>query len=277
MWNVKIIEDSVSPEGKRITTFELEYPRFILAELNTHRVFSRNSSSSRAIPVWKLMKKILQDPVYPSFWGENQKGMQASKELEGLKLIIAKLSWRIASIFAVGFAGIMNLVGLHKQIANRVIEPWMWTKTILTSTEWDNFFELRCHPDAQPEMRILAILMRDIYEQSSPKLVDFGNWHLPYVTEEERNSEKSILDLCKISTARCARVSFLTHDGKSPSFEKDINLHERLVGSVPIHASPTEHQATPNNITGESFSKNFKGWIQYRSIVERKNLLKIGD
>lgn len=275
MIEAKVIEDSIDAVTKtRITTLELKYPRFILAEFNTHRVFSRNSSSSRAIPVWKMMKDVLLDPVYPSFWGENQKGMQAAKELSGMKLFLAKFSWRMASFLAVSVAGIMNLVGLHKQIANRIIEPWMWTKTIVTATEWGNFFDLRCHKDAQPEIRELAWKMAEAIQHSIPKELKLDEWHLPYVREDERET-LHIMELLKISTARCARVSYLTHDGKVPNVEKDIKLHERLVGSIPRHSSPAEHQATPT--LSNEFVKNFKGWKQYRSLVEKKLMEKSDD
>lgn len=267
MINAKIIEDSVNIFGNRLTTFELIYPRFILAELNTHRMFSRNSSSSRAIPIIKMIKDILSNPATPVYWGENKAGMQAGEELKGIKLKLAKLIWRIASYNNILYAYILYKLGLHKQISNRILEPWMYTRTIVSATEWDNFFELRCHPDAQPEIKELATLMRLEYNSSKPKLLRFGEWHLPYITAEERNTIP-LKDCIKMSVARCARVSYLTHDGKTPNKNKDFELYERLVGSVPIHASPTEHQATPAN--GSFWKKNFKGWEQHRIDVENR-------
>jgi hypothetical protein len=264
---VKIILDSISENGDRLTTFELKYPRFILSEFNTHRVFSRNSASSRAIPVKRMIKDVLSDPVDPVFWGKNKSGMQASEELSGIRLFLSKLLWKTASISAIFFAYGLMLLGLHKQIANRIIEPWMWTKTIVSSTEWDNFFTLRAHPDAQPEFHSLANLMYDAYSRSVPKILKIGEWHLPYIDHMEKVTFVNE-DLIKMSVARCARVSYLTHDGKIPDLDKDASLYEKLVGSEPIHASPTEHQATPNK--DSSFDKNFKGWHQHRADIEYK-------
>lgn len=266
MIEVKIVLDSISPKGIRITTFELKYPRFILAEFNTHRVFSRNSASSRAIPVKKMINDVIDDPVIPVYWGKNQSGMQAREELSGYKLPLSKFLWRVARYPACVFAYILNKIGLHKQIANRIIEPWMWTKTIVTATEWDNFFELRVHEDAQPEIYDLSLKMQECISKLEPELVGYDEWHLPYVTKEEKD-EYDINTLIKVSSARCARVSYLTHDGKKPDIEKDLKLYENLVGAIPIHGSPTEHQATPNKNT--KFDKNFKGWHQHRADIEQ--------
>lgn len=267
MIEAKIIRDSISPKGVRLTTFELKYPRFILAEFNTHRVFSRNSASSRAIPVKKMINDVIVDPVIPVFWGKNQAGMQASRELSGLSLSLAKFFWRSSRYPACFVAYILSKLKLHKQISNRIIEPWMWTKTIVTSTEWENFFELRAHKDAQPEIYVLANLMYSEYINSIPKQLNYGEWHLPYVLEDELENN-NLENLIKISAARCARVSYLTHDGKVPNVIKDFMLYEDLVGAVPIHGSPTEHQATPNK--NVKFDKNFKGWHQHRADIEHK-------
>lgn len=265
MIEAKIILDSISPLGVRLTTFELKYPRFILAEFNTHRVFSRNSASSRAIPVKKMIKDVITDPVIPVFWGKNQAGMQAKEELTGIRLKIAQGLWSFARYPACLIAYLFTKIDLHKQLANRIIEPWMWTKTIVTATEWDNFFELRYHEDAQPEIFVLATRMYEAYLNSNPKLIGYGKWHLPYITEQEFKLYET-KDLIKFSGARCARVSYLTHDGKNPSAGKDYRLYEDLVGSVPVHASPVEHQATPNKDT--NFDKNFRGWHQHRADIE---------
>jgi hypothetical protein len=267
MIEAKVIKDSLSPEGVRLTTFELKYPRFILAEFNTHRVFSRNSASSRAIPVKKLIKDVITDPVIPVFWGKNRPGMQAKEELDGNSLSLVQMLWRFSRYPACIFAYILTKLGLHKQIANRIIEPWMWTKTIVTATEWDNFFELRVHEDAQPEIYALSALMYTEYLNSIPTKLNYGDWHLPYVTDEEI-CNNLMVDCIQMSAARCARVSFLTHDGKKPSKEKDFGLYEDLVGSTPIHASPTEHQATPTR--NKEYNKNFRGWKQHRADIEHK-------
>lgn len=275
MYEARVIEDSLSRSGVRLTTFQLKYPRYIHAEFMTHRVFSRNASSSRAIPVEKLVQKSLDEMVFPIRWGLNQPGMQANElELTGEKLQQAKLVWkRMAEYCADGVRELAEL-GLHKQWANRPLEWFGHIEVVVTATEWENFYHLRDHEDAQPEIRELAQLMRKAHEASEPVLRESTddenphNWHLPYVTPAERMSN-TVEDLVRMSTARNARVSYLTHDKKEPNVEQDINLHERLVGGTPIHASPTEHVAYPLS-DGNSWSGNFKGWHQYRKDVEEK-------
>lgn len=264
-----IIKDSISENGIRLTTIELQQWRPLLAEFNTHRMFSRNSASSRAIPVKTMLKNILKAPFEPVVWGKNVSGMQAKEELTGYNLILAKFLWKFACYSNVAFAYLLNKVGLHKQWANRIVEPWQVTNTIVTATEWDNFIQLRCHSDAQPEIELLANNIRDALKESKPELLLEGGWHLPYVTEDEYNNEKySIDDLIKISVARCARVSYNNHDGTKTTLEQDIKLYDRLVGSFPQHMSPSEHQATPAK--DKKFYKNFKGWKQHRSFIEHK-------
>lgn len=260
----KIIADSISMSGKRIVTFELNYQRFIHGEVMTHRVFSRNAMSSRAIPVQKMIDQVRNDPAMPVFWGKNQPGMQANEQLVGSELETAKKLWLLAANDAANVATRMESLGLHKQVANRILEPFQWMRTLVTATEFDNFFELRAHPDAQPEFQVLAYAMKEAMQNSAP-IIRAETWHLPYVTIEERHGlgiEKAL----KVSVARCARVSYLTHGGEVPRYEDDVKLFERLVGSKPWHASPTEHQAYPfQNPTQTSL--NFKGWQQYRDVL----------
>jgi len=269
----KILEDSISAAGKRITTYVLTYPRFIHAEFMTHRLFSRNASSSRAIPVKKLIKDGFSNMAMPVYWGANRPGMQAKEELVGLKKRVAKLLWRVSGYSALTFAYIMSAAGAHKQTVNRIIEPWTHITVVVTATEWDNFFQLRDHSDAQPEIQKLASMMRLQYSENKPKLLAEGEWHLPFVLIGER-SKFPIETLLKISAARCARVSYLLHDGKNTTVEKDMGLYEALVGSVPLHASPIEHQAKPDTKNEEGKwnhpekSGNFVGWIQNRKLVE---------
>jgi thymidylate synthase ThyX len=267
----KVIEDSVAESnGVRLTTLQLQYPRFIHAEFMTHRVFSRNASSSRAIPVAKVIEQVRTDPAMPIHWGKNQPGMQANEELQGDERAQAIRQWKLAAERAADCANIMNTLGVHKQVANRLLEPFQYMHVIVTATEWLNFFDLRAHPDAQPEIHALALVMRHAFEQSKPNTLREDDWHLPYVTRQERLENFGNVELLlKISAARCARVSYLTHDGQTPSIEKDIALYDRLVGSVPLHASPIEHQATPMGKDGQDlWSGNFRGWTQYRKIVE---------
>lgn len=273
---VEIIADSVNPCGNRITTVSLRYWRAIHGELMTHRVFSRNASSSRAIPVAKMIEQVRKDPAGPIHWGANQPGMQARQELEGDALEAAQARWRRAAEDAANHAQALCDLGLHKQVANRVLEPWQWMHTVVTSTEWDNFFALRCHPDAQPEFQELARAIARQMGAGNPVRREWGShkaphtaWHLPYVTELERE-RYTVGILCKLSTARCARVSYLTHEGQVPNVDNDLLLHERLVGSDPIHASPTEHQACVLGNTFTEKTKNFCGWAQYRWYVETK-------
>lgn len=264
----KVIADSISPIGRRIVTVEAQYPRFIHGEVMTHRAFSRNAMSSRAIPVAKMVEQVRNDPAMPVYWGANQPGMQASAELSDTTE--ARQSWCRAARQAADVAEHLNAIGLHKQIANRVLEPFQWMRTLITATEWGNFFELRMHPDAQPEFQHLAKLMFQEVANSTPVERFYtgpNSWHLPYVSDAERAVYREDV-LLKLSTARCARVSYLTHDGENPDIAKDIELYQRLVGSTPIHASPCEHQAQPL-MSGTERSRNFVGWKQHRESVER--------
>lgn len=283
MITAKIIEDSISTVGKRITTLQLTYPRFIHAELMTHRAFSRNASSSRAIPVKKMIAMVRDEPAMPIHWGANQPGMQAKAQLSDHNLGYAEDIWLRAARSAANYAEEMEQIGLHKQVANRILEPFQHIHVVLTATEFSNWFNLRAHPDAQPEIQELAMQMGDVMYRNEPKLVLPGQWHLPYVTEEERNDgffkanpDNAVL-LRKISAARCCRVSYLKHDGSTASIADDIALCDKLAGSTPIHASPFEHQATPDvyltNINTGYWHKpklhgNFIGWIQYRKEIE---------
>jgi thymidylate synthase ThyX len=293
----KIILDSVNPVGNRLTTWVLTYPRWILAEINTHRALSRNTSSSRAIPVSKLIEAAKTNPAMPVFWGKNQAGMQASEELTGNELDAAKKLWLEGRDNAVRTVEQLNAVGLHKQTANRILEPWLYVTSLVSGTEWQNFFALRAHKDAQPEFQKLAYLMLDLYQQSQPKQLNEGEWHIPFgdaldhrriwelvqkstheklpdsaeiFTGKYFNDENVFRETAlKIATARCARVSYLNFDGKD-DYEADIALAERLAASG--HWSPFEHCATPA-ISGTipHRSGNFVGWKQYRKFFAQEN------
>lgn len=264
---VQIIADSISEAGKRITTFQLKYWRAIHSELMTHRVFSRNASSSRAVPIEKMIKQVRENPAKPIHWGANQKGMQAKNEIPQDILYVADLDWRFSASMACENAEMLSNLGLHKQVVNRILEPFQHIHVVLTSTEFDNWEELRYHEDAQPEIWLLAKLMKEARENSEPKKLPIGRYHLPYITEDEEIGIDQEL-LCKISAARCCRVSYLKHDGTNPSIDDDLALFERLVGSAPLHASPLEHQATPKHKSELSFVSNLQGWTQYRKVYE---------
>lgn len=269
--SAKVIEHSQSPSGIDLITLQLQYPRFIHAEFLTHRVFSRNASSSRAIPIEKSIELIKQDIAMPIHWGLNQPGMQATKHVDLDKAEKATRIWNDAAKLAIEKAEELMRLGIHKQVVNRILEPFSHISVIVTSTEWENFFNLRIDSGAQPMTQALAVEMLKVIHQSTPRVVPIKiayseGWHLPYVTEEERSSY-SIDILPKISAARCARVSYLTHDGAMPDVEKDIALFDKLVKSKPVHASPVEHQAYP--LPDDRFCKNFRGWMQYRAIIEK--------
>lgn len=271
MFQAKVIKMSQPAEGGPVlTTMQLRYPRFIHAEFMTHRVFSRNASSSRAIPVKKMLAQVWNDPATPIHWGKNQAGMQARETLQGWKLKAAKLLWKISGKGMCLVAWTLDRVGLHKQVANRLLEPWQFISVIVTATEWDNFFALRDHKDAQPEIKALAVAMKTAMSAATPQRLARGQWHLPYVSEYEE-IDYDTDTLLKLSAARCARVSYLTHEGKDPSVKADTELHDKLVGGDPIHASPIEHQAQWTGMaTPAALQSNLKGWLQYRKIFEYK-------
>lgn len=275
-YKAKIIADSVNPVGNRLTTFELTYPRFVHAELMTHRLFSRNSASSRAIPTKKLMERIRDYPAMPKWWGKNQSGMQAREELTGQALEDAKLIWLDGSRQALALAERLRDTGLHKQIANRVVEPWMFITVIVSATEYDNWFHLRDSEFAQPEIAWVAREMRRLYDHQIPVQLEPGRWHLPYIELYDQGSDLYVSSdvtedfLKKISTARCARVSYLTHDGKR-DFNEDIKLHNRLCGNG--HWSPFEHVA--ESLDEPKRVGNFIGWRQYRKHFAHEHAGKV--
>lgn len=263
MFKVKIERDSITNAGARITTFSLVYPRFIHSQFLTHRVFSRNSASSRAIPISKVIEEIKNNPAIPSYWGKNKNGMQAEEELSNSDKEYAIMEWRSAGNLMIDVARRLDKLGLHKQITNRILEPWQHISTIVTSTEWSNFAKLRVSDKAQPEFQKLAALMMTTLDKNEPLLLEKGEWHLPYITDIERHEfpEESL----KWSVARCARVSYKNHEGIIDR-EKDSILYNNLLSNG--HMSPFEHQATPAS-NASSCSANFKGWVQYRCLIDR--------
>jgi thymidylate synthase ThyX len=298
----KVIADSISPQNIRLTTLQLRYPRCIHSEFMTHRVFSRNASSSRAIPVKRLTQDVIDDPYIPVHWGKNQPGMQAREEctrfiysMQDDEYKSREEAWLHLHAKAIDIAVGFSDAGYHKQIVNRLLEPWAHINVVCTSTEWSNFFALRDHEDAMPEIRMLAQAMKKAMAESTPTPRKPGEWHLPYVGELKEDKNFAHLDpdnrylkqawdqAIKISVARCARVSYLTQEGKKPNIEEDLALYERLVSAVPPHMSPCEHQATPDNFErtwveamGNGWHKpelhgNFNGWCQYRKSLENRS------
>ncbi len=300
--SAKIILDSVANYGNRhepvrLTTMQLRYPKFIHGEFMTHRVFSRNASSSRAIPVSRMIEDVIRDTAGPVHWGLNQKGMQADQENDALLYLSAghpdpdfrneptskQMAWTIARDNAIKMAEAFDRAGYHKQIVNRLIEPFVHINVLVTATEWSNFYELRRHKDAQPEIHELADRMWEAQRDSVPQRLEQGQWHCPYVSYDDffrtKHDKPGNEDIAlKISAARCARVSYLTQEGKVPTIEEDLDLFDRLMGAVPFHASPTEHQATPDNwLSNSNFGEgawldpeqhgNFNGWRQFRHVL----------
>ena len=279
-YKATVIADSINPVGNRLVTLEVTYPRFIHSEMLTHRLFSRNSASSRAIPVKKMHENIAYSPVIPVEWGKNQPGMQATERIDQEQERVAQLIWlkacedmltaskKLAGILCVdqygnfvpeGHPGSMRL-NVHKQIANRLTEPWMWITVIISATNFSNFFAQRCHKDAQPEIQKIAYMMRDAIAASYPKFRQWDEWHLPYLQADEKDLPET--QKTRICIARCARVSYLTHDGVR-DHSKDLELFERLKTSG--HFSPFEHVAIANNDGyGDS---NFEGWRQFRKFL----------
>jgi hypothetical protein len=255
LFSARVIADSVNPDGNRLTTMELKYPRFIHSELMTHRDFSRNAASSRAIPIAKMIKAVRENPAGPIRWGSNGKGMQDHGVLDDHRTAMAQADWFTASRVAAEYATTLENIGCHKQIANRVLEPFAWMTVLVSATEWENFFALRVHRAAQPEFQWLAYLALKAYVASDPKQLYWGDWHLPYM--DRMPAGLTVEQIRKVSAARCARVSYLNHEGEI-SVEKDYAMHDDL--ATDGHWSPFEHPA----VAEPGRSGNFIGWKSYR-------------
>ena len=280
MIEVKLVADSINAQTQdRLPTFLLTYPRYIHAELMTHRVFSRNAASSRAIPVVKFRQDVMDNPVIPNHWGTNQPGMQAGDELNNIledwiwpstgenvtQREFAKRTWLAARDVALGAHVALEKVGLHKQIANRVIEPWFHIQVLVSATEYQNWFGLRCHKDAHPDIQALADAMLEVYVTKEPAILMPGEWHLPF-GDQDLDPNMPVADKVKICTARAARVSYKTFEGEI-DYAKDIELHDRLMKSG--HWSPFEHPAYAGK--HGVWSGNFRGWHQYRKSFQEEN------
>jgi thymidylate synthase ThyX len=229
----------------------------------THRVFSRNAASSRAIPIKKMIAAVRDEPAMPIYWGRNQSGMSAREAVSPEIEARARAEWQAALADALVHAERLSdsAIDLHKQLVNRLLEPFAWITVIITATDWANFFTQRCHEDAQPEIKHVADLMLAAYRASTPGAIAAERWHLPLIQPDERSLGEDVL--CKLSVARCARVSYLTHDGRR-DHDKDIELYDRLLGGgANGHWSPFEHVATPTPGAADR-SANFVGWEQFR-------------
>jgi len=286
-YECRIEKDSVTKYGERLVTFVATFPRIILAEVNTHKMLSKSSASSRAIPVEKQIDKVMNTPFYPVHWGKNQKGMQAEVDLDRDDQILGYDEWLRARDSAVEHVRRLLQIGVHKQITNRLLEPFLWHKAIISGTEWANFFNLRDNPKAQPEFRDIAHMMREMYNNSTPTLCYAGRyttWHLPFSDDLSGDTSK----FPEISAGRCARISYETHDGKRDQSE-DIRLAKLLRENG--HMAPYEHVARPMKeferdsvfkqfhrewdavedgwdlLGTDHFCGNFNGWVQMRKMI----------
>jgi hypothetical protein len=273
MTSAKVVLDSWNGQT-RLTTMEVTFWRPMLPEFNTHRAFSRNSASSRAIPLAKQIQRIRDNPAGPVFWGRNQPGMSAHEQVDFLYRDefgeTVKDRWNYAREDALHHAEQLADHNLHKALATRIIEPFMWHTVIVSFTDSDNFFELRRPPSgimdpsfpAQPEMQVVAIEMYNAMKNSDPVFLKEGEWHTPYIQPDE---DLSLAERLRVSAGRCARVSYLTHDGIR-DIKKDLELADKLVSSK--HMSPLEHQA--RSMADNKSYANFRGWLQFRGFIERE-------
>ena len=285
MIKASIIADSINNKGKRITSFVVTMPRIVLAELNTHRVLSRNSASSRAIPFAKMLEMVKKTPFMPIQWMKDHSGMQGNEFFtEEPEIEAVKAAWLEARDNAVASAEKLSALGLSKQFVNRGLEAYMYHTVIITATEFENYFALRAHEAAEIHIQKLAFLMLEEMNNSTPKLLQVGEWHIPfgenmdeikinsmYVGPDGMKEQEEWLQRAKVkvAVARCARVSYTVvgEEGKPDNYENDIKLHDRLLGMG--HLSPFEHcaQCTDN----EGWSGNFQGWTQYRKMLPNEN------
>lgn len=294
-----ILASRHAQSGKRIDTLLLRYPRCVHSEFMTHRVFSRNAASSRAIPVNKLIKDVMDDPYVPLVWGKNQKGMQADEECnEPIKfrndVVSNEVAWLRARDTAVDAALRFDKAGYHKQIINRLLEPFAHITVVITATEFANFFALRDHKDAEPHIAMLARAMKKAMAEAEVQVLQPGQWHLPFTGSQDNTTgeaadvslrEGGFLDkLRKLSVARCASTSYKTVEGFDMTLERAIALHDKLLVSDPLHASPAEHQAQADEwMPCGSFSGGFwrfpkqhgnfqGGFRQYRKMLDGENI-----
>lgn len=274
----KVILDSISPEGIRLTTVQVRFWRPMLPELNTHRAISKNAGSSRARPSKAIIDQVRTDPWGPIHWGKNQAGMQAREYVKVWEGAEARSVWRDAAVNAANHAQwLSGELGVHKQIVNRLLEPYTYVDVLLTATDWANFFALRLHEDAQPEMQDLAQAIKDAMDASEPTLLQPGEWHLPYVDEDDlvrlgielKPCAKDIEILKRLSVSRCAKISYTAFDGTVEPIEKELERYRRLIETQPVHASPLEHVCTP--ATADDYRpSNLLGWNMLRKFVDNE-------
>lgn len=285
MIQAKIIADSINAKGKRITSFVVTMPRIVLAEFNTHRVFSRNSASSRAIPFAKMLDTVKNNPFIPIAWMKEHTGMQGNEYFtDPVEIAEIEKVYLEGRDSAVARAEKLSSMGVTKQIVNRGLEAYMWHTVIVTASDFDNYISLRAHEAAEIHIQKLAFIMLDELNNSTPKLLQPGEWHIPfgdnmdeekisslYVGPDDLIMQQEWLNKAKIkvATARCARVSYTVvgEEGKPVNYEADIKLHDRLLSMG--HLSPFEHCAQCTD--EEQWFGNFYCWKQYRKMLPNEN------
>jgi hypothetical protein len=264
--SAEVLADSISPDGVRLTTLLITFPRFILAEVNTHRMLSRNSASSRAIPTEKLLHRVSTDPFIPTTFNKRVKGMGVGDQLEINDTIAARNRWLRAADSAVHHASVLNEIGIDKSRVNRLLEPFLWHSAIVSATEWANFYALRCHKAAQPEFRELASLMKMKMNLSVPVDLKHDEWHLPLVDPIDY---LMIEDAKLASAGKCAAISYDNHLADEPT-SVSVERAKKLMSFG--HLSPFEHVARPSKHDGPvRFVGNFRGWVQMRKEIPHED------
>lgn len=277
--SAKVVADS-KYRDTRLITLEIELHRFILPEANTHKALSRNYQSSRAIPILRQLEQIANDPAMPVYYGKDQAGMIAGEELEGRDLELAKMI--ILGMRDACLNGVKQLhkLGLHKQVSNRYVEPWMWTKGVITASyeHFEAMFKLRRHFAAQPEIKALFDVIYEAIFNSIPVALKAGEWHLPYVEASACQDmdcvELSLENKIKVSASCVAQVSYRKLDDSLEKAKKVYDMLNLPVEGVypddPPHFSPTEHIAKAGDCEIE-MSGNFHStdFIQYRKVLEK--------
>jgi len=299
MFKAEVVLASESPDGVRLYSVLATYPRFIHAEIMTHRDRARNAASSRAIP-WKkyvagapvaileaeaaanicdgrakwmqpncMFKMVRDNPVIPIVFGAEKKGMQTGDSVDDPEL--ARAIWLDALADAMKHADRLATLGVHKSLVNRLVEPFMWMTVLMTATEWKNFYRLRCHPDAEIHFKKIAGMIHTAIDEAPVQKLRYGEWHLPFICAEEAASLPLDIKKC-VSAGRCARLSYLTHDGRRDHAE-DVALCDRLINRQDgvLHASPLEHVAQAMEAAHRSGP--YRGWKQFRKEFANENVV----
>lgn len=281
----RVVADSIGPNSPRLTTFLTRSHHFVQKELLRHRAFSFSSQSSRAVPTERLLKQVRHDATRaaPIWWGKEQKGMQSGEELDDTDELriydfvsVGYLVWKMAALEAAYSAELLYTAGAHKSIVNRLIEPFLYTSVVITSCEPGllNFFGLRLDRAAQPEIRVLAEAMWRAWNESTPRKLEPGQWHLPFIdggTADELCGPEDQLDCegpewnnlaIRVSAGRCTNFSYRDDGGlELPSVERALSIADRMLIARPLHASPFEHQATPDEKVCNHLHRNIQDHV----------------